>query len=289
MSRFPPSRNQPPPRPVAPVERAENPRAVVGNNAPPVEPAPEPVAASVDPLDTIATANVVFAGVNTWMNDHPVVETADEAAQGARFYDAATTAFKAMEADRDNQVRPLNEKVRTINEAFRTPKDKLEKLYKLLLQRLKVFKDAEDAKRAAIAEEKRLAAQALIDEALAAEAREKEAIENASLGEVDADVGGATAEAEEKVSAAKVAMRDAARAERDVNSKIRGSGKALSFRDAPEVLTVIDAVKAVAAIVALRDGEVPEKLAAVLETEARAYRKAKGRLPDGVTSSKGAQ
>lgn len=50
--------------------------------------------------------------------------------------------------------------------------------------------------------------------------------------------------------------------------------------------TVDDPLAALREIIALRDGAVPDKVADAIRSEARAFRKVKGRLPHGVVSSK---
>ena len=112
-----------------------------------------------------------------------------------------------------------------------------------------------------------------------AEAREKEAIEGAAVGEVT-DVGGFIVEADAAFNQFQKADRAVAIAERDVPVRISSmmGGRALSMRTT-EILLLDDPIKAIRAI------GITEKIRDAILSSARDYRKLKGELPKGVSAT----
>jgi hypothetical protein len=251
-------------------EPADNPRAVDGNNKPP---------------SSIDIAWSTYQDISAFLSGMPVVQTDDDSRQAKLFFDRAKVTLDAMEADRDGQVRPLNETVREINGSFKKAREPLEKLKDEIAARMRTFVLAEEARRAAIAVEAARVAEKARQVALAAEAAEREAKENAAQGEFT-DAGDAIAEADDAFREAQVAGRAAALAQRDVKVKVGGGfGRSFSLRTT-ETLSVSDAGKALAAIVA-KVGSVPPKIAEALLSAARDYRKMFGSLPAGIAVEHG--
>jgi hypothetical protein len=86
-------------------------------------------------------------------------------------------------------VRPLNERVREINDRYRPPRTSLETLMSELRKRLTGYAKALEADRIRKAEEAAQAAAEAERLAREAEAREQDAIEDASQGVCDIDIG----------------------------------------------------------------------------------------------------
>lgn len=248
---------------------------------------PHPLGDNKPPPDvSISRAEVAYKRLADWLANNPVIQTEEGAKTAKVQYDLAKDALDEMETERDGRVRPLNIQVQQINGSYRGPRDQLTRLAEVLRFRMNAFIEAERARReeeARKAAEERAAAEAA---ARAAEAAEREAIENAEHGEFT-DVGAATAQADEAFADFKKADRNAARADRAAaNVKISGGfGRSLSQRSS-EVLTIDDPVKALRAIIKERGGVLPQKIEDAMRAAARDFRKAKGRLPDGITSVK---
>ena len=215
------------------------------------------------------------ADLGKWLEDHPVIQTEDDARAGKLLVDRAVATIADAEAERDKLVRPLNEQVKTINDTFRQPRDTLRQVCDLLRERIHAFIQAEKAKREAEAEAKRLALQEAERVAREAEARESAARESASDGEV-VDIASAQVAADATFKRYEQAAREAARAERD--TRVRSGGgfrKALSTRT-KEVLTLQNWQAAI------DEMGLSESLIEAILKEARAYRKASGHLPAGI-------
>ncbi|WP_100961007.1 hypothetical protein [Bosea sp. FBZP-16] len=250
---------------MAQVDNAHNPRAVPGNNEPP---------------NTKDHAWSTYRDVSGFLAETPVIQSEDTAREAKLFWDRAKISLDEMEEDRDSQVRPLNEQVKSINAGFKEVSGPLGKLKDELQSRMAAFALAEEKRKAAEAEALRVAAREAERVAREAEAREQEAIANASEGEFT-DVGDAIGEANDAFADYKVTSLAAARAERDVKARIGGGlGRAFTLRTS-EVLEVIDAPLVLAELIAL-GGAVPAKVADALLSAARDYRKLKGNLPRGV-------
>ena len=248
----------------------ENPRGVLGNNNPP---------------SAIEDCQSAYRYLSDYLANHPVITTEEEARAAKTTVDHVKDALGAMETERDGRVRPLNTKVAEINGEYKKVREPLEKLFNELRDRLNTFIEAERKRREKEAAEAARIAQENEQRARDAEAAEREAIDNAKAGEFT-NVGAATAAADEAFADFQKSARHAARADKATNVRIGGGfGRALSQRSS-ETLVIEDPIKALAAIVKERNGELPEKLADAIKTAARDYRKAKGSLPEGVTATK---
>jgi len=215
------------------------------------------------------------ADLGKWLEDHPVIQTEEDARAGKLLVDRAVATIADAEAERDKMVRPLNEQVKTINDKFRGPRDTLRQVCDILRERLQAFIQAEKAKREAEAEAKRRAAEEAEQRAREAEERELQAREDAECGVVS-PVAARTAEADQAFSDFERAKREAARAEKDTRVKIGGGfRKALSTRT-KEVLTLQNWQAAI------DEMGLSESLIEAILKEARAYRKASGHLPAGI-------
>jgi hypothetical protein len=218
------------------------------------------------------------AELGNWLEDNPVIQT-EEAARAAKLLiDRATSTIADAEAERDKQVRPLNEQVKTINERYKTPRETLRRVADLLKERIAAFIKAEKERREQEAENRRREAEDAEALARLAEEREREAKEAASVGEV-VDVGRAVAEADEAFRNYEASIRDAARAGKETHVKIGGGyRKALSLRT-KEVLVLHNWQKAI------DEMGLSEALIESILKEARAFRKATGHLPEGVIAT----
>lgn len=249
---------------------AENPRAVAGGNFP--------------PIGTFAGATM--ADLSSWMADHPVVQSHDDAKAAKLLIDRAKAALDEMESERDAKVRPLNAQVQAINSAYKALHNEdakkpgtFDKVFAELKTRLAAFLRAEEDKREAEAEAARKAKAEAERIAREAEQREREAVENASVGELGIDIAGATTAADEAFAAYQKASRFATVAARDAHVKIGGGiGNAVSLR-------TVETLHLDSPIAAIMDIGVTENIRAAILTEARAYRKLHGKLPDGVSAT----
>lgn len=247
--------------------------AEIGHNNPP-------------PNAALAGAERARAALADYLSNNPVIADEPSARSAKAVVDLTKAALDEMERERDARVRPMNEEVRAINASYKTAREPVETLLDILKRRINIFLDRERARREAEAQaaaERKAAAEA---EARAAEAREKEAVENADHGEFT-DVGKATAEADAAFGDYKAAARESARAERDAKRVVIGGGfgRVLSQRTT-ELFSVNDPVAALKDILAAREGELTDKLDEALISAAKDFRKVKGRLPAGVSSTK---
>ncbi len=257
----------------------DNPRARIGGNYPPEEATP---ATAPTPIEY---ANAAFKLASDAAERFPAVVTKADAAALKPHIDALRSHEKELDETRDGLVRPLNQQVADINGIYKPLIGKLRHLRDVLSDRVGAWMAAEEERLEAEARAAAARAEEARQAALEAEAREREAIDNAAAGECT-DVGGAVEEADAAFHDAKLAEREAARAQRDAKVKVSGGfGRSLGLRSA-ETLTVDDPVKAIRTLMKAADGQLDEKIAAAIITAARAYRKTKGALPAGVTSSK---
>lgn len=251
---------------------AEPSRAVIGGNNPP---------------GPIEMAQSIIQTLSDWMADHPVIQTEEDARAAKPLIDRAKAAMDELEAERDGKVRPLNEKVAEINAEYKAvhntdPKKPgtFNKVFNELKARVADYLRKEEQKRLAAAAEARRIQEEAERQAREAEEREREALDNASAGEVGVDVAAVTKEADESFSTFERQSRFADRAERDTKVKIGGGfAGAVSLRTA-ETLTLDDPLKALVVI------GVTDKIRDAILSAARDYRKANGKLPDGVSSTK---
>lgn len=231
------------------------------------------------PPSQIELIQGTLSALADFLQDHPVIQTEEDAGAAKVIKDRASLAIKDLEDERDGLVRPLNTKVKAINDRYREVRDPLTKVLGELNARIDIFFNAERRRRQALAEAaQRVAAEkALL--ARQAEEAERAAKEEASQGVCDVDVGGAITQADSAFLDYEKAERAAERAERETHVKIGGGfGRALSQRT-HEVLTITDVHAAI------DDMGITEPLREAILTAARAYRKAIGELPDGITST----
>jgi hypothetical protein len=239
-----------------------NPRERIGGNLPP------------SAIDFAAEAS---AALSDWTKDHPTVETEDDARAAKQLVDRAKSSLESMETERDAQVRPLNEHVKTINDRYRQPRTLLEKVRNALVERLTAYARRLEQERLRAAEEARKAAEAAAQAALEAEQREQQVREEAEQGVCDIDVGEVAAQTDQAIAALGRAARDVQRAERDTKVRIGGgSGRVATLRTV-EMLVITDIHAAI------EDVGVTQDIAEAVLKGARAYRKENGELPNGIS------
>jgi hypothetical protein len=246
-------------------------REAMGNNNPP---------------SPIEMAESIMQVLSDWMKDHPVIQTEDEARAAKPLIDRAKAAMVEIEVDRIEKVQPFNDKVAEINAEYKAVHNtdlkkpgSFNKVFNELKARIADYLRREENKRFAAAAEARRIQEEAERQAREAEERERQALHGASLGEVDVDVATVTKEADAAFEAFERQSRFADRADKDTKVKIGGGfASAVSLRNA-ETLQVDDALKAVVVI------GVTDRIREAILIEARAYRKANGRLPDGVSAT----
>lgn len=220
----------------------------------------------------------ITAELGKWLENNPVIQTEDDARAAKLLIDRAASTIADAEAERDKQVRPLNEQVKTINERYKAPRETLRRVADLLKERIAAFIKAEKERREQEAEAKRREVAEAEARARLAEERERELQEFAKVGEM-VDVGRAVAEADAYFRDYERSVREAARAEKDTHIKVGGGyRKALSLRT-KEVLVLHNWQKAI------DEMGLSEALIESILKEARAFRKATGHLPEGVIAT----
>ncbi len=232
-------------------------------------------------------AESIMQMLSDWMKDHPVIQTEDDARAAKPLIDRAKAAMDELETERDGKVRPLNDKVAEINAEYKAvhntdPKKPgtFNKVFNELKTRVADFLRREEQKRLAAAAEARRLQEEAERQAREAVTREREALDNATAGELDVDVAAVTKEADAAFETFERQSRFADRAERDTKVKIGGGfDSAVSLRTA-ETLHLDDPLKALVVI------GVTDKIRDALLSAARDYRKLNGKLPDGVSSTK---
>lgn len=243
------------------------------------------VVGSNNPPGPIEHAQSVVDDINSWLADHPVIESEDQAREAKPYLDRAKAAFEEVEFERDSKVRPLNEQVKATNETYKAlhntdPKKpgRFDKIVIELKARVAAFMLREEEKRRVAAEKARIAQEDAEQIAREAEAKEAAALENAKAGEV-VDVADVTKKADEAFSEFERQSRFAARAERDTKVKVGGGfDKSASLRNV-ETLHLESYGKALKAI------GPHDKIRDAILSAAREYRKEHGVLPDGVTAT----
>lgn len=228
------------------------------------------------PRPALEGLNDTASAINKWLMDNPVVETDDQARDGKMMLDRGNLALKDLNDERDGQVRPLNERVDSINNEYRLPRLTAQNLTGILLQRLSAFMKKQQEIAEAAAEEARRLADEKIAAAKEAERVEKEKLADASAGELDVNVAELTQAANNAFDEAKLAIRQAARAEREANVKIGGGfTRSLGLRKRKE-LRIVDVIEA------LDDLVIPGIIEEAILKAARAYKRANGKLPRGI-------
>jgi hypothetical protein len=219
-----------------------------------------------------------LAEARKWLASNPIVENEDAAREAAKFSERCKISCDEIEKERDSKVRPLNNQVKEINQEYSTAKAPLEAIRTEIRKRLTAFAIAEEAKRVAIAEAARVAREDAERIARKAEAAEQEALSDASQGVVGVDVVAVTQEANQAFSRFQKADRAASVAAKESHVRIgSGIGRAATLKT-KETLKLNDALKALTIM------GVSEKTEEAILSDARAYRKQHGKLPEGVTS-----
>ncbi len=249
-----------------------NPRAVIGGNNPP---------------GCVDTARGVYATLAAFLKETPVIQTPDEAKHGANLIEQARATLGEMDDERKAFVKPLNDEVKNINDQYRKPRESVEAIVDELKHRLTVFAQAEEAKRKAEAEAARnratedaarIAAEKAEQLAREAEAREREAKEDADLGVFGMNTATAIIEADRAFDQFKRADREASRFERETTVRLNGGfGRAVSMR-LKETLVIDDLAAAIEAM------GLNGKIVDAILSSARLYRKANGKLPAGISA-----
>lgn len=231
-----------------------------------------------NPPGAIEFSAIALTDLARFMTNTPVIETAEHASEAALFVERTRKTLQDLDDARKSQVKPLNDEVAEINATFKAVREPLDRVLTELKSRLTAFARIEEARRLAEAERARRAAELLELEARVAEQRERDAKANATMGEV-VDVAQTIVEADTAFATFARADRAAAVAERNAPVRIASQlgGRAVSMR-AKETLTLDDPMAAIIAI------GLTEGITEAILTAARAYRKLKGKLPDGVSS-----
>lgn len=230
------------------------------------------------PPSQIDTAGEITSSINSWLKDHPVIQTEEMAREAKVLIDRGKLGVKDLEDEREQKVKPLNLQVQEINKVYRPVKDLLQKVTYEATRRITDFLAREEAKRIKAAEEARKKAEEAERIAREAEQRERDTIADAEVGAV-VDVAASVSAADEAFAAYQRQQRAANLAERETKVKIGGGfTRALSLRN-KETLTVTDAISAISAI-----GLTPDIEAAILKG-ARAYRTLHQELPPGIHST----
>jgi len=218
-----------------------------------------------------------YKDLSAFLADHPAIANQEDAQAAKLWLDRSAATLKAIEAERDGKVRPLNTEVKRINGVYKAGADPLDKLVSVLKSRIAAFLNAEENRRRAIeaeAKRKRDEAERI---ALAKIKAEEEAKANADAGEV-IDLGETIADTDAAIDEARRAANLARTAERDADNTRIGGGfsRAVGLRTV-EKWSVTDAIGAL-----LEMGATPGIEDEIVKA-ARAYRKLHGKLPNGVS------
>ena len=217
--------------------------------------------------------------LNEWTNEHPVIQSEEEAREGKLLVDRAKLCAKDMDVERRQRQQPHTEEIEKIRTEYREPQSLLEKACAELTRRLNAYVETERINREKAAQEARKAAEEAAKRAAEVIETERRAREEADSGVLDANVVDAVADTEVAVKMAEKAERIAARAERDTKVKVGGGfRRALSQRNI-ETLVVEDASAALQAL------GVTDHIREAILTSARKYREVIGELPDGVSAT----
>jgi hypothetical protein len=234
----------------------------------------------------IASAEQALPLLSSFIADNPVFQNAEDLQKGGVWIESARKTLAALEDERKPKVEPLNAALAIINEPYRRVRQEIEGtkqakgLLEILVDRWNAGEKAERKRREAIAEATRLeaekaarVAQALIDQT-------NDAIAAADVGACE-DVGSAVIDARAAIRNANILDRTANRAEKETHVRVASQlgGRALAPRS-EWVLTIDDPGQLIAAM------GLSERTADSLRTDARAFFKATGEWPDGLTATK---
>lgn len=230
------------------------------------------------PPSPVESAREATTDLGRFLSDNPVIENQDRAKTGTLYVERVRKTLQDLEAARKEAVKPHNDKVKHLNLSYGNISRPLETILHELRYRLTDYAGREEAKRIAVATEKRRLAELAEMEARVAEQRERDAKSNATIGEIT-DVAAAVIEADTKFQDYQRADRVAAVAERSTSVRFASQlgGKALSLRT-KETLVLDDA------FAALRDIGVTDKIKEAILSAARDYRRLHEKLPAGVSA-----
>lgn len=233
-----------------------------------------------NPPTAIDAARAAYTMFSAYIDEHPVILSHDDAKTAKGVADRLKATIGDLTSARDAETKPLHAAWQDAIAKYKPAVEGLTRLSDELKRRLADYIRAEEARRAAEAEAARLAAEEAAARARAAIEAEREARENASVGEIGAELGKRMSYADAAISDAKRAEREAAVAQRDADHVRVGGGwgRVASLRE-KETLTVVDAAKAIKAI------GLTDKIAAAIVSAARDYRKLKGKLPPGIEAT----
>lgn len=231
-----------------------------------------------NPPGAIDFAIETTAELSKWLEDHPVVQTEEDARAGKLLVDRARGAEAEMERERVRQVRPFNEQVKEINSTYKGPKDSISVALGILRGRLTDYAKEERRRREAEAEAKRVALEEAEKRAREAEEAARIALEECAMG-ISVDAAKSAIDADRERFSADKLLREVARAERDADRVKIGGGfnRALGLREV-ETLTVTNWQTAIHTM------GLSENLIEAILKDARAYRKTNKVLPLGVES-----
>jgi hypothetical protein len=234
-----------------------------------------------NPPSPIDFAGVAMADLSGWLKNNPVIQTPEQAKEGALFVERSRKTLQDLDDARKKEVSPLNERVKGINEQYRSVGGPMANVLSELRRRLTDYTAREEARRIHAAELARQAAADAEMEARRAEEAEREAKQNATLGEIT-DVAAAIVAADQTFSDYAKADRAAQIAESQKHVRLQSQlgGKALSLRE-QETLVVTDMLMAVEALML---AHITERIKEGILKAARTYRKVRGVLPPGVRS-----
>lgn len=232
-----------------------------------------------NPPEVLELSRDVAKSISGWMADNPNIPDEKAAREAKVQIDRAKLAIKDLESERDAKVRPLNDKVASINADYRKPRNLLNDLLSEMLARVQDFVRKEEHRRAKIAEEAARKAREAEEAALEAERLEKERLDDAAKGEVGVDIASVIEQADDAFEEYQRREREAIMAQRDAKVRVGGGfARALSMRE-KEILDVVDAIAALTEIGAT------ENIKQAILTSARAFRKIHNRLPNGISAT----
>lgn len=174
------------------------------------------------PPSAIDLANEAYNALSAFLAEYPAIADEESARKAKLFLDRSTSSRKDAEDDRAKHADPVYARWKAIREPYAAPIDRLEKLIAELSKRMTKWALAEDARRKAEAAAAAKAAEEARLKAEAALAAEREAIDNAAVGDFEADVGAAVVQADDAIAEARRAELNAKVAERDSHVRIGG-------------------------------------------------------------------
>ncbi len=234
----------------------------------------------------IAFAEQALPFLSAFIADNPVFQNAEDLQRGGVWIESARKTLAALEDERKPKVEPLNAALAIINEPYRRVRQEIEGtkqakgLLEILVDRWNAGEKAERKRREAIAEAARLEAEEAARVAQELIDRANDAIAGAEVGEC-ADAGTAVIEAKAAIRDANILDRTANRAEKETHVRVASQlgGRALAPRS-EWVLTIDDPGQLITAM------GLSERTADSLRTDARAFFKATGEWPEGLTATK---